>query len=53
MFSKNLFAIVVLVAMFALFAESEAGGNGKCIFTLSVLIINIEFMILFLRLWWS
>jgi hypothetical protein len=31
MFSKTLFAVVFLVAMFALFSETQAGGGGKCI----------------------
>jgi hypothetical protein len=42
MFSKVFFAVILVIAMFALISEAHRGGGGKYIFTFSFLTIEIE-----------
>jgi hypothetical protein len=42
MFSKAFFAVILVIAMFALMSEAYRGGGGKYIFTFSFLTIEIE-----------
>jgi len=42
MFSKVFFAVILVIAMFALISEAHYGGGGKYIFTFSFLTIEIE-----------
>jgi len=41
MFSKVFFAVILVIAMFALMSEAYRGGGGKYIFTCSFLAIEI------------